>query len=159
MKLKDRVRCHKSSILWKLHSPLRLLQREQFWCLLLVKRSPQNSVFAFGIALYPWQTISSHLYNWFCFKRRQWLRLGLINQVKCFILNIYLNKINISRELSDEIMEEVNLLIPHKAHLAPLVPTCCLKRLNYICYLRPLDYSSPKSSLWLLLFSLCDESG
>lgn len=75
------------------------------------------------------------------------VKAGFDKSSEMFILNIYLNKINISRELSDEIMEEVNLLIPHKAHLAPLVPTCCLKRLNYICYLRPLDYSSPKSSL------------
>ena len=63
------------------------------------------------------------------------IKAGFDKSSEMFILNIYLNKINISRELSDEIMEEVNLLIPHKAHLAPLVPTCCLKRLNYLCYL------------------------
>lgn len=44
------------------------------------------------------------------------IKAGFDKSSEMFILNIYLNKINISRELSDEIMEGVNLLIPHKAH-------------------------------------------
>lgn len=63
------------------------------------------------------------------------IKVGFDKLSEMFILNIYFNKINILRELLDEIMEEVNLLIFYKVYLVFLVLVCCLKRLNYIRYL------------------------